>query len=391
MDIDTIQPGEDFVTVIENAVGYCSILIAIIGRQWLSGGGEAGRWLDNPNDYVRAEIATALKRDIRVIPVLMQRASMPKSEDLPDELVRLARRHAVELSDIRWQHDVDKLISVLEGILTPQDETLRRESQEHAGPRLSTETSDPNFWEQQRQEAEARRRLEAAQKESRQTNEQSKREAEQEEERRRRLAEDDLRKRRRKRRLIVAFVLALLFAFVGVVGVIALVWTQTAWRNEQRSADQNATPTNTQQTGQMRSISPSPAARQSLPGDQQAEAEASRAAQTKIEQEAPQKEEVWHVAMIVNKTTGTIPYQILEKGSLTTYTLPPGYQIVHTALNANIDLKYDYKYEAGYQGQEQTLEGTTVVGHSPTEPEKQKATIYYFIVENGDIVMHRQP
>ena len=115
MDIDTIEPGEDFVTVIENAVGSCDILIAVIGRNWTTVNG-SGR-LDNPNDFVRLEIATALRRDIRVIPVLVQRASMPKPEDLPDDLDLLTRRNAIELSDLRWQSDVDQLISVMEKVL----------------------------------------------------------------------------------------------------------------------------------------------------------------------------------------------------------------------------------------------------------------------------------
>jgi hypothetical protein len=118
---------------------------------------------------------------------------------------------------------------------------------------------------------------------------------------------------------------------------------------------------------------------QTSPGQEQRDAEvaAARAAQAQAEQEARQKEDVWHVAIIINKTSGPIPYQILEKGSSTTYTLPPGYQLTHTALNGNIDLKYDYKYEAGYQELQETLEGTRVVGHAPTESEKQNATIYY--------------
>lgn len=115
VDIDTIEPGEDFVTVIENAVGSCQILIAVIGRNWLSANG-SGR-LDNPNNFVRLEIATALRRDIRVIPVLVQRASMPKPQDLPEDLLKLARRNAVELSDLRWQTDVDQLITVMERVL----------------------------------------------------------------------------------------------------------------------------------------------------------------------------------------------------------------------------------------------------------------------------------
>lgn len=115
VDIDTIEPGEDFVAVIENAVSSCDILIAVIGQNWLSATG-SGR-LDNPNNFVRLEIATALRRDIRVIPVLVQRASMPKPQDLPEDLLKLTRRNAVELSDLRWQTDVDQLISVMERVL----------------------------------------------------------------------------------------------------------------------------------------------------------------------------------------------------------------------------------------------------------------------------------
>jgi len=119
MDIDTIEPGEDFVTVIENAVGSCDILIAVICRNWNSAS-SSGR-LDNPNDFVRLEIATALRRDIRVIPVLVQRANMPKPEDLPDDLDKLTRRNAIELSDLRWQTDVEQLISIMERVLAEKE------------------------------------------------------------------------------------------------------------------------------------------------------------------------------------------------------------------------------------------------------------------------------
>jgi len=79
MDIG-IEPGEDFVQVIESAVGSCEILIALIGRRWLPGPDESSRWLDDPNHWARLEITTALKRDIRVIPVLVDRATMPQPQ-----------------------------------------------------------------------------------------------------------------------------------------------------------------------------------------------------------------------------------------------------------------------------------------------------------------------
>src|SRR5712691_1569140 len=138
MDIDTIEPGEDFVTVIKNAVGSCEILIAMIGRHWLSGGGEA-RPLDNPNDFVRLEIVAALDRGIRVIPVLVQGATMPKPQDLPDDISKLSRRHALELTDSRWQRDVDQLISFLEKILAEQKEARDRTTGAEGGALLRPE------------------------------------------------------------------------------------------------------------------------------------------------------------------------------------------------------------------------------------------------------------
>jgi hypothetical protein len=70
MDIDTIAPGEGFVQVLENAVCSCEILIAIIGRHWVSKLGEASRPLDNPEDFVRLELSTAIHRGISVVPVM---------------------------------------------------------------------------------------------------------------------------------------------------------------------------------------------------------------------------------------------------------------------------------------------------------------------------------
>jgi formylglycine-generating enzyme required for sulfatase activity len=115
MDIATIEFGLDFVEVIEKAVGSCDVLIALIGRQWLTVTDAAGhRRLDDPGDFVRLEIATALDRNIRVIPVLVQGATMPHSTDLPNALKKLSHRHALEISDTRFDYDVTRLIETLE-------------------------------------------------------------------------------------------------------------------------------------------------------------------------------------------------------------------------------------------------------------------------------------
>jgi hypothetical protein len=118
MDIDTIEPGLDFTEVIERTVASCDILIALIGRQWLTSTDAAGqRRLDDPEDFVRREVATALRRDIRVIPVLVQDTPMPRAATLPDDLQPLTRREALELSDTHFHRDVDELIGVLDRVL----------------------------------------------------------------------------------------------------------------------------------------------------------------------------------------------------------------------------------------------------------------------------------
>ena len=118
MDVDTIEPGIDFVEAIEQAVGSCEVLIVVIGREWLSIKDAAGkRRLDNPEDFVRLEVESALERKIRVIPVLVEGAQMPPAELLPPSLAQLARRNAIELSDTRWAYDVDRLVRTVQKIL----------------------------------------------------------------------------------------------------------------------------------------------------------------------------------------------------------------------------------------------------------------------------------
>jgi TIR domain-containing protein len=127
MDIDTIEAGEDFIEVIEQAVSSCSVMIAVIGPRWLTSvDGEGRRRLDNPEDFVRVEISTALQRNIRVVPVLVQGASIPKSTQLPEVLAKLARRNAFELSSTRWKYDVERLILIIEKVLRKSKPSTRR-------------------------------------------------------------------------------------------------------------------------------------------------------------------------------------------------------------------------------------------------------------------------
>lgn len=114
MDVDTIQPGLDFRVQIAQNVGACNVLLALIGPTWLECEGTSGvRRIDLAGDYVRLEIATALQREIPVIPVLVRGARMPKADTLPDDLRDLAWRHSVELSHARWRSDVQLLLDAL--------------------------------------------------------------------------------------------------------------------------------------------------------------------------------------------------------------------------------------------------------------------------------------
>jgi TIR domain len=131
MNIDTIDPGLDFVEVIQEAVGSCDALIAVIGRQWLTSTDAVGqRRLDNPEDFVRVEITAALKRNIRMIPVLVQGAPMPRSTDQPGVLQSLSRRNALGISETRFHSDVDRLIEVLEPVLRAIEVTATQPTSE---------------------------------------------------------------------------------------------------------------------------------------------------------------------------------------------------------------------------------------------------------------------
>jgi hypothetical protein len=149
MDIDALEGGEDFVTAIENALASCRILLAIIGRHWLTISEGSSRKLDNPNDFIRFEIVAALDRNIRVIPVLVQGATMPKPGDLPADLVRLARRHALRLEDDKsWHGDVDDLIGTLEKVLADRGDAGNGRTREgppaRQSPLIPVETGLPN-------------------------------------------------------------------------------------------------------------------------------------------------------------------------------------------------------------------------------------------------------
>lgn len=118
MDVDDIPLGTDFVQILNRNLQDCKVMLVIIGPQWLdirSSNGE--RRLDNPDDFVRLEIARALDNNFSIIPVLVHGAPMPAEQDLPDILKPLSRRQALELNNKYYQHGIADLVKALEQYL----------------------------------------------------------------------------------------------------------------------------------------------------------------------------------------------------------------------------------------------------------------------------------
>ena len=94
------------------------MVLAVIGTNWFDARDDKGqRRFDSEHDYVRIELASALKRDIPVIPVLVDGATFPPEAALPDDLKSLARRHAMELRYTRFNADAHALELALRDLL----------------------------------------------------------------------------------------------------------------------------------------------------------------------------------------------------------------------------------------------------------------------------------
>ncbi len=117
MDIDAVPLGSEFGEAISRAVASCDVLIALIGRGWLQATDSDGhRRLDDPDDFVRSEIESALAQDIVVVPACIQGAEIPRPHDLPPSLAPLTSRQGIHLSDTGWRDDVGRLIRQLEAV-----------------------------------------------------------------------------------------------------------------------------------------------------------------------------------------------------------------------------------------------------------------------------------
>jgi hypothetical protein len=133
-DIDSILPGEDFVDIITNAVGSCDVLLVLIGEQWITMTDEnERRRLDDPEDVVRLEIEAGLKRNVLVIPILLSGARMPRADELPPSLAKLARRQALELDARRFKSATGPLFTALDRALAQVQPDQMPRTPEYSG------------------------------------------------------------------------------------------------------------------------------------------------------------------------------------------------------------------------------------------------------------------
>jgi hypothetical protein len=126
LDIDTIDPGTDFVRVLQSSLRETAAVLVVIGQRWTSARDSAGgRRLDNEKDFVRLEVEESLSRDIPVVPVLVQGAAMPKPEELPPSMASLTTRQAVTLDHAEFHDDANRLCDHLEKMLGLEKVSLR--------------------------------------------------------------------------------------------------------------------------------------------------------------------------------------------------------------------------------------------------------------------------
>ena len=128
MDIDSIPPGADFEQHIRHEMEVCDVVLVLIGDNWLDPRpGSDIRRIDETDDFVRLEVESALASPrVRILPVLVEGAQMPRAADLPESIRRLARINAIELSDHRWTSDLERLTDLVERIGEEQQLRAKR-------------------------------------------------------------------------------------------------------------------------------------------------------------------------------------------------------------------------------------------------------------------------
>ncbi|NGZ08044.1 MAG: TIR domain-containing protein [Nitrospira sp. LK70] len=143
-DVDSIPLGINFRKHLDEQVGKCDVFLAIIGPDWMGiKAGEGTSRLDDPRDFVRIEIESALKRQIPVIPVLVRGATIPDPERLPSSLQELSDRNGIVVRhDPDFHRDMDRLIEHLRVQIEEQLEQASFPDAHHKTSDVSARTKE---------------------------------------------------------------------------------------------------------------------------------------------------------------------------------------------------------------------------------------------------------
>lgn len=118
LDIETIDPGTDFVSVLQTTLQQTAAVLVVIGTRWISLRGASGtRRLDDEKDFVRLEVEKALGRGIPVVPVLVQGAPLPRADELPPSIAALATRQTAVVDHAEFHADTERLCDRLATML----------------------------------------------------------------------------------------------------------------------------------------------------------------------------------------------------------------------------------------------------------------------------------
>jgi hypothetical protein len=176
-DLDAIPPGARFRDFVEMKISESDVLVLLIGQAWASYADEMGRRrLEQPRDPVRLEVETALRVGLPIIPVRVEGAPMPTEGDLVPSIIDLLEFNAAEVSDSRWDYDVDRLLSAINETVERRRSSSRRRQNQRTRPRKPRVR--PDAAEQARREAEEQARREAEEQARREAEGQARREAE---------------------------------------------------------------------------------------------------------------------------------------------------------------------------------------------------------------------
>ena len=133
MDVDALEPGVDFTRAMDEQLAGCDYFIAVVGPNWANAQAADGRRrLDNPNDYVRVEIEAALRRGIRVVPVLVDGAKMPQPNDVPESLKPFCTRNAFVVAHHKFASDIDDLAIAIKRNIGLETKASRAEESGHS-------------------------------------------------------------------------------------------------------------------------------------------------------------------------------------------------------------------------------------------------------------------